>query len=172
VTPRPEDEVLNRCYQMRWTRPIMRCMYVFWTAVAAVFVLGTTHDRGAFSPLIALLSIAVLGAFINWGETTIVKTGLVESDAGLRYRHSFGSRFVPWESIVRFEHRQITNKKVIVAILQDGRARSFDVILEGQRVIWRGGETRNLTAVLNDRLCAARRYAAAPATSTASRKGL
>jgi hypothetical protein len=62
----------------------------------------------------------------------------------------------PWEDVVEFDHRRAGTWDRVFAKLADGRARVVPAVLQGQRVAWDGGETRDIVGVLNERLIESR----------------
>jgi hypothetical protein len=98
----------------------------------------------------------VLGVWIIvisvWANVFGVKVGVYEHDDGITLRSFFGSTSYGWEDLDRFEHQHRGTHDIVYARLTDGSRRRMTNLLQGQRVFWDGGETRDIVSVLNERL--------------------
>ena len=52
----------------------------------------------------------------------------------------------------RFEHQRQGTHDIVYVRLTDGNRRRLTNLLQGQRVLWDGGETKDIVGVLNERL--------------------
>jgi hypothetical protein len=111
------------------------------------------------APLLLVAACAVaLPCMGAWGELVGVNVGLDESLEGVVNRHHLGSELIGWQDIERFDHRKRGISDQVYAVLREGPpAQPIVSLQEGQRVVWEGGQTRNITAVLNERLRRRRR---------------
>jgi hypothetical protein len=140
-----------RTYQQRWTPIAVRATYPLGVAGAGLCVFGYVRYDNPSLP-VALVLVVLFSAVITWGEWRGVKQGLYESELGLTCVHFYGSLVLPWDEIAAFEHRKAGTWDRVYARLRDGRFRPLPTVLQGQRVVWDGGETRDIVGVLNERL--------------------
>jgi hypothetical protein len=142
-----------RTYRQRWTRVAVRGVYPVCVAAAGLCIFGYVRYGNPSLPL-ALVFAVLFMAIIVWGERLGVKQGLYESEVGVTCVTFFGAYTLLWGDIVGFDHRRAGTWDRVYAKLADGRSRVLPVVLQGQRVVWDGGETRDIVAVLNGRLAA------------------
>jgi hypothetical protein len=149
------DDV-HRVYQMRWTRLSVRACYPAWLLLSGILAAGSHHDHGSVSLFVWVFCPIVLVALLLWCERIAVKSGLVEQEDGLLNLHPYGRRLVRWTDLDRFDHRKRGTKDRVYAVEGGGRWIPLIGIEEGPRVIWDGGESRDIVGVLNARLEARR----------------
>jgi hypothetical protein len=141
----------RRAYRQRWTAAAVRGVYPFSIAGAGLCLFGyLKYDNPALP--VAIVFAVLFMAIVVWGETRGVKQGLYESEVGVSCVTFYSTYMLPWEDLVEFDHRRAGTWDRVYAKLTDGRFRVLPAVLQGQRVIWDGGETRNIVEVLNDRL--------------------
>lgn len=87
-----------------------------------------------------------------WANVVAVKGGVYEKDDGITLRSLFSSAHLGWGDLDRFEHQRRGTHDFVYARLTDGSRRRVPEALQGQRVIWDGGETRDIVGVLNGRI--------------------
>jgi hypothetical protein len=133
-------------------------MYVVVVVSSIVNILGLKHDYGSVSLLLVAAHAVALACMVAWGELVGVNVCLDESLEGVVTRRHLGRELIGWQEIERFDHRKRGTFDQVYAVLRDGpSARPIIGLQEGQRVVWDGGETRSITAVLNERLHRRRR---------------
>jgi hypothetical protein len=145
-----------RIYHQRWTPVAVRAVYPVCIVAAAFCIVGYVRVNNPTLPVALVLVVAFL-AIIAWGERRGVKQGLYESETGLTCVHWFGSYVLPWPEVVEFDHRRAATWDRVYAKRTDGRLRLLASVLQGQRVVWEGGETRDIVGVLNERVAEWRR---------------
>lgn len=146
-------------YHQRWTPVAVRSAYPVCIAGAGLCIFGyVRYDNPSLA--IALVLVVLFIAIIVWGEWMGVPAGIYESEEGLKCRWLYGSYVVPWTEIVGFNHRKSGTKDRVYAHKTNGRYRLLAGVLQGQRVVWDGGETRDIVAVLNERLATWRQMSA------------
>ncbi len=141
----------DRFYRLRRARVIARGLGAFYVCMMLFAVLGDAHDYGRVRPFSLLL----------WGSlmlgTTalcrrLARSGLYETAEGLVSVSAFLTERVRWDQVEGFTRAGGRANRVRLHI-RDGRLKSVDLALsEGQPVVWEGGETRAIIAVLLDRL--------------------
>ena len=145
----PDDDI--RWYRQRWTSLGIRVAEGACVAGASLLVFGSAR-YGNPDALTAGALAAVFGVIVIWMERRATKQGVYESDAGLTLVTMVNRRSIAWEDIELFEdHRKGTWDQVF-ARLENGRYVLLPGILQGQRVVWDGDETRDIVSVLNERL--------------------
>lgn len=87
-----------------------------------------------------------------WANVVAVRSGVYERDDGITLRSLFGSTHYGWDDLDRFEHQRRGTHDIVYARLTDGSRRRLTNLLQGQRVLWDGGETRDIVSVLHERL--------------------
>ena len=147
----PLTETAERQYRMPRARTGLRVMYALLALLGVVFVIGYRADHGSTPLLLLLVCAGVLVGFVAWDRRLAREVGLDEVEEGFVDRHSLGSRMLQLEDINRFDHRRRGTFDQVLAILRDGRALPIVGLQEGQRVVWRDGETRSIVTVLNPR---------------------
>jgi hypothetical protein len=91
-----------------------------------------------------------------WANVLAVTAGVYEVEDGIVAMSLFlGSTHYDWTQLASFEHRRRGTHDFVYARLTDGNRRRLLNVLQGQRVVWDGGETRNIVGVLNERLAKA-----------------
>jgi hypothetical protein len=140
-----------RFYRQRSTAVAVRLAYPVCLAGAVGCGVGAIEfDNPA--PGLALVFVTLFLAVIVWGELRGVKQGIHESDTGLTCVTMYGARLVGWREVATFEHRQTGTWDRVFARGHDGRARVLPSVLQGQRIVWSDGETRDIVGILNGRL--------------------
>lgn len=105
-------------------------------------------ERAAF-PFIA---IGVVGALLAlWQGVGLMRNGGVRETAeGITNRRAFGYQEWRWDEIEKFTHV----RSRVYLVTRDRRVWQLAGVNEGWRNMWDGGETREITALLNERLAA------------------
>jgi hypothetical protein len=128
----------------------LRTFDVIWLLLFVGIAFGNAYD-GEYvvvtTVLLGLTWVAMVVAF----EWAIKHVGLEERPdgfmdvvLGIPLR-----RFTPFEDIVRFETRPGRN---VVMILHNEFIRPVQGVRQRRRMAWDGGETRDIVAVLNERI--------------------
>lgn len=142
----PNDVV--RHYRLRWTKAVNRGMTVFWSLIWLALAFGPAKTNWTFMILLGAWMIVIY----VWANVIAAKGGLYESDKGIVLRLLFKSVGYGWEDVDGFEHQRIGTHDFVYVRLTGGSRRVVRNVLQGQRVIWDGGETRDIVGVLSDRL--------------------
>ncbi len=142
------SQTAERHYRLRWTKPINRGIAVFGAVAWLVFVLGSAkHDW----TVVVLLGIWVLIVAV-WANFLAVTAGLYEDESGILIRSLFQSTRYEWTQLAGFEHARSGTHDYVYARLTDGRRHRLTNVLQGQRVLWDDGQTKDIVAVLCARL--------------------
>lgn len=123
---------------------VIRVCYV---VVALCAVLAVTERAGiVFVVIMAAAAVWTVGM----GERGVRTGGLYETANGITNRRllGFGCRQEQWCDIDRFH----SAKARVLVIRRDGSAWPLVGVSQGSRTTWDGGETRDIVAVLNERL--------------------
>jgi hypothetical protein len=127
-------------------------MTVFWVIVWFALAFGSQKTNWTI--------MVVLGAWIivisMWANVVAVKGGVYEVDDGITLRSLFSSTHYEWGDLERFEHQRRGTHDFVYARLTDGSRRRLANLLQGQRVLWDGGQTNDIVAVLSERLAKGR----------------
>lgn len=103
-------------------------------------------EHAAF-PFIAVGVVATLLGV--WQGVDLTRNGGVrESPGGITNRRTFGYRHWGWDEIEKFTHV----RSHVYLVTRDRVVCQLAGVNEGWRNTWDGGETRELTALLNERL--------------------
>jgi Bacterial PH domain len=145
----------RRAYRQRWTAAAVRGVYPFSVAGVGLCIFGYLKYDNPSLP-VAIVFAALFMAVVAWGEMRGVKQGLYESEVGVRCVTFYGTCILPWADLVEFDHRRAGTWDRVYAKLADGEVKVLPAVFQGQRVVWDGGETRNIVGVLNDRLAEVR----------------
>jgi hypothetical protein len=128
--------------------------------VAARVGIGISYFVTASSVALAIsehagaIFLVIIGLGLAWmvALTAIMarKSFLFETASGIANRTLMGVRYqrAAWSEIERF---QSANRQVFV-VLKSGSSWPIVGVAQGAHVRWRGGETRDIVGVLNDRL--------------------
>jgi hypothetical protein len=128
-------------------------LYVYLAAGGAVVVSLSGSD---LVPVV-VACVVVFVAAVVWGERVTVKVGLEESPEGYIDRNNFGRRLLRFEDIDHFDHRRTLSVDRVFAVRPGtGKADPIQGLVQGRRIVWDGGETRDIVGVLNERLEARR----------------
>lgn len=140
-----------RFYRQRSTAMAVRIAYPVCVGGAAACIFGAIR-YGNPAPLLAAALALLFLAIIVWGEVRGVRQGIYESGTGLKCVTMYGASAIEWDDVIGFDHRRTGTWDRVFAQLRDGHARPLPSVLQGQRIVWSGGETRDIVGVLNDRL--------------------
>jgi nitrogen fixation-related uncharacterized protein len=91
-------------------------------------------------------------AIVVWANILAVTAGLYEDESGILIRSLFRSTRYEWTQLAGFEHARSGTHDYVYARLTDGRRHRLANVLQGQRVLWDDGETKDIVAVLGARL--------------------
>jgi hypothetical protein len=118
-------------------------------AIGAVFVGFWVLLIAEHAGVVFLLIAAGATVFTIWQDAELLRnSGVRETPDGIANRQMFGDSRWRWDEIEKF-----TNASSRVYVLTRNRSASrLSGIAEGSRNLWEDGETRNITALLNDRL--------------------
>lgn len=132
------------------TRWFLRC----FLAAVALIVLGSLLDNqsGLSAPVIAIPYYAVLALIVVWSERALPRAGMYESAEGIRIVRLGGSVTLRWELIARFEHSDRRPRSRVLVVANNGQVVPIVGTAQGARIVWNGGETRDIVGVLNERL--------------------
>lgn len=149
--PAAEDPTASpRAYRLRWTPVAVRITYPICVVFSGLLVWDyAVRGTPALSVLMAF--VIAFAAIIVWGEMMGVRAGLYESEVGLTCRSPYGSYRVGWPDIDTGDHRKVGTKDRVYVHLIHGHWRVLPGVLQGQRVVWDGGETRDIVSVLTGR---------------------
>ena len=133
----------DRRYAMR--KVIIRAQVGFAVLFVLAWALLITERAG-----LVFIAIGVLATAAEvWQGVDVVRNGGVrETPVGITNRRVFGYQRWPWEEIDSFKHV----RSRVYLVTRDGRLCPLTGVNEGWRNSWDGGETREITALLNDRL--------------------
>jgi hypothetical protein len=147
----------------------VRAMYVILVLFCVVLIFGYRSEHDSVPLALPLTCGGALAAAAIWDRRIARNVGLEECDGGFVDHHSLGSRVIRLDDVERFDHRRRATFDQVFVVLRDGRAIPVQGLQEGQRVVWDGGETHHIVALLNERL-ATRRQAPPnkPATRSAT----
>jgi Bacterial PH domain len=123
-------------------------MTVFWGIVWLGLAFGS-HKTNWTVMIVLGVWIVVISV---WANVVAVKGGVYEGDDGITLRSFFGSTQFRWGDLDRFEHQRRGTHDIVYARLTDGSRRRLTNLLQGQRVLWDGGQTNDIVAVLSERL--------------------
>jgi hypothetical protein len=140
-----------RCYRPRWTSVAVRAVYPICLTGTGLCIAGyLAYDNPTlpFTIILAGLFLSVIG----WGEWRGVTQGVYECESGLRCNTALHSYVLPWRELSEFTSRRVMTWDRVFAKQTNGRFKPIPTLLQGQRVIWADGETRNIVDVLNERL--------------------
>jgi hypothetical protein len=142
------SQTAGRHYRLRWTKPINQGTAVFGAVVWLVFVLGSTKPNWT---VVILLGVWVLIIAV-WANVLAVTAGLYEDESGILIRSPFRATRYEWTQLAGFEHAPSGTHDYVFARLTDGRRHRLANVLQGQRVLWDGGQTKDIVGVLCARL--------------------
>jgi hypothetical protein len=120
----------------------------FWVIVWLGLAFGS-HKTNWTLMIVLGIWIVVISA---WANVVAVRGGVYEGDDGITLRSFFGSTHYGWGDLDRFEHQRRGTHDIVYARLTDGSRRRLTNLLQGQRVLWDGGQTNDIVAVLSERL--------------------
>jgi hypothetical protein len=154
MRPRLPCPSFERHYRLpRATRLFFRC----FAASGALIVLASLLDNQGEVPasVIAGVCYTALALVVVWAERAFRRAGMYESAEGIRVVNMLRSVDLRWELIARFEHAEKwPRSRVLVG--ENGRVVPILGTAQGARIVWKGGETRDIVGVLNERLLARR----------------
>lgn len=139
--------VAERRYAMR--KVIARAQLGFALVFALAWIL-LIAEHAAFA-FMAIGAVATL-ACVWQGIDVVRNAGVTETAAGISSRRVFGYRHWRWDEI----HEFTSVRSRVYLVTQDRQVCPLAGINEGCRNFWDDGETRQITALLNERLAARR----------------
>jgi hypothetical protein len=142
------DDLCARHYHLRWTRPVNALLTVFWTILWLVLALASHRTNW---PVMGALGACLLVISV-WANVVAARAGVYEVEQGIVARSLFGSTLIDWRQVAGFEHRRQGTHDIVYARRTDGSRHRVTHVLQGQRVVWRNGETRDIDGLLNERL--------------------
>lgn len=142
----PHVEV--RHYRLRWSKAVVRGLTVYSAVMWFAMAFGLP---GATWTLMIIVGVWFITIDV-WGNVGAAKGGLYESDEGIVLRLFFKTVEYGWEKVDGFGHQRKGTHDLVYVRLTDGSRRVVRNVLQGQRVIWDGGETRDIVGVLSARL--------------------
>jgi hypothetical protein len=117
------------------------------TALLIVIGWGLLVAERAALPFVAIGAVSTVVAV--WQGVDALKNGGVQEAAdGITNRRVFGRLHWPWDDIDSFT----SARSRVFVVLGDKRVAPLIGIAQGYRNTWKGGETRDIVAVLNERL--------------------
>lgn len=137
-----------RHYRLWWTKPVNIGMTVFWAFVWLVLAFGSHSTNWT---LMIALGVFLLVMAV-WANLLAVTAGVHEEKNGILLRSLVSSSRYEWNQLTGFYDVRKGTHDYVYAELLDGSRRRLTNVLQGQRVIWDGGETRDIVGVLNERL--------------------
>jgi hypothetical protein len=137
-----------RHYRLRWTKTVNLGMTVFWSVIWLVLAFGSPKTNWTLMIFLGAGLIVVYG----WANVGAAKGGLYESDEGIALRLLFKNVEYGWGEVEAFGHQRRGTHDLVYVRLSDGSRRLVMNVLQGQRVIWDGGETRDIVGVLSERM--------------------
>jgi hypothetical protein len=148
-------------------RYALRRVFAFVIAVGLVVgVLGWALMISEHAALVFILIGVLATLFTTWQGIGMIRDGGVRETAeGITNRWALGHRRWRWGEIEEFKHVDST----VYLVTRDRHIWRLDGVGEGRRNIWEGGETRDITALLNDRLAAWRAQQAGIASADSHR---
>jgi hypothetical protein len=117
----------------------------FGAVLILCWVLGLTEHAAAVFLLIAAAGTTLA---VWQGVEQVRHGGITESADGIANRTTLGYRRWRWDEIEEFKH---VGSRVYL-VTRDWKASQLAGVNEGWRNIWEDGETRAITALLNQRL--------------------
>ena len=138
---------VNRRYYVR--RAIVGAQIVFLVVLLLSWTL-LIAERAA-GPFVAIAAIATVVALWQ-GVQTVRNAGVRETPDGIINRRALGYRQWRWEDIEKFT----SVRSRVYLVTHENETVELAGINEGWRNTWNGGETRQITALLNQRLAACR----------------
>ena len=134
---------MARRYAIR--KVIVRAQWGFLAVVVLCWVLMIS-EHAAF-PFVAIAAIATLMAV--WQGVDVVRNGgVLETPEGITNRRVFGYKRWRWGEIERFTHV----RSRVYLVTSDRRVWPLAGVNEGWLNVWEDGQTREITALLNERL--------------------
>jgi hypothetical protein len=143
-------------YQLRWTTPTLRFLAVFYASLWVVLAVAKP-DWTVWGPVGGFLLLVLLVA-----NVLAPRYGVYEGAKGIAVRRYFSKWSADWTELAGFEHQRIGTHDFAYARLNDGSRRVLSGVLQGQRVVWNGGETRDIVGLLNERRAVHRESAETP----------
>lgn len=141
----------GRHYQLpSATRWFLRCLVAAGALIGIPVLLN--NQSGLSTPVVATLYYAAFAAVLVWGERALPKCGLYESAEAVTAVKMGGSVSFRWELIERFEHSKTRPRSRVLVVEKNGRIVPVVGTAQGARIVWSGGETRDIVGVLNERL--------------------
>jgi len=95
---------------------------------------------------------ACLGVIAVWANALAISAGVHEDEDGIVSRSLFGAKRYEWSDLAGFDHNRRGNHDYVYARLADGSQHRLTNVLQGQRVVWDEGQTKDIVAILSERL--------------------
>ncbi len=130
-----------RTSAVRW---VYGLLVTFFTAMF-LLVIASDAARPASSRIVGLVLWAAFVAVVGLRSARV---GVQVSDAHLRLRGTFRTADVPWGEVRRFHAAPWRNDVGVFVDVADGTELRLPAILQGRRVSWPGGSTRDVLSVL------------------------
>jgi len=124
---------------------IGRTLMAMYALCAVPFILG-------IAVVVGIVLLGTVGLITVWMERSFRRGGMYETDAGLRIVTGWGSKTVPWADIASFRPAAKGHRGRVLLVGTNGVISPITGLAQGARICWRGGETRDIVAVLNARL--------------------
>jgi hypothetical protein len=135
-------------YHLRWTRPANALLTVFWAAIWLVLVLASNKTNWLVMGALGV-GLVVIAA---WANLLAVRSGVYEAEHGIIVTGLFRTTCISWKDLAGFDHERRGTHDIVYARRTDGSRQRLVNVLQGQRVVWRDGETRDILGVLMRRL--------------------
>jgi hypothetical protein len=132
-----------------------RTIRAFLAVCALVGVLALTDNEGSISTaLIGIVYYSVLALILVWEELALPRAGMYESDEGIRVVQALPWRgeLLRWDLIASFEQSRTWPRSRVLVLGNNGARVPVAGTAQGSRIVWDGGETRDIVATLTERL--------------------
>ena len=140
-------EEVERYYRLRWTRATTLLLTVLYGIIWLLLAVS----RGESSWPVVVAGGCLLLAILVWWNFVSAFVGVYEVAGGIVARGPWRDRWFDWAELSGF-YDQLGTKDVVYARLRSGSRCKLSNLLQGQRVVWEGGETRDIVGVLTERL--------------------
>lgn len=138
----------ERHYRLRWTRPVNQLLSAVWTIIWLAWVLASAKpDWSVMIPVGVCLAVITA-----WANILAIIAGVYEDENGIVVRSLFRCARYEWNQLCIFDHARRGTHDYVYAKLADGSHRRLTNVLQGQPVVWEGGSTDDIVAVLSERL--------------------
>lgn len=121
--------------------------------VMLIGLLAVVANEGGTSGLVGgFLCIFVVVGIWLWGEHRLPLAGVYETAQGLRAVKLVGSTFAPWHRVEAVESSSKPPRSRVMVVGANGLRVRLIGTAQGARIAWDTGETRDIVAVLNERI--------------------